>query len=80
MSKTLLLLQVPPLIRVTDRLTVLDLLYNLGCHICQGFLYARPMPAAQVVQWLHDTQTGISQAYPGGVSADVHAKLIGAHR
>ena len=27
----MLLLQVPPLIRVTDRLTVLDLLYNLGC-------------------------------------------------
>jgi len=35
----------------------MKVLYNLGCHICQGFLFARPMPAHELSQWLRDTQT-----------------------
>jgi len=35
----------------------MKVLYNLGCHICQGFLFARPMPARELSQWLRDTQT-----------------------
>ncbi|WP_290676385.1 EAL domain-containing protein [Aquabacterium sp.] len=41
-----------------ENVTQMEVLYNLGCHICQGFLFARPMPAAQVEQWLIDTQSG----------------------
>ncbi|WP_374317802.1 putative bifunctional diguanylate cyclase/phosphodiesterase [Aquabacterium sp.] len=33
----------------------MEVLYNLGCHICQGFLFARPMPAHEVEAWLRDT-------------------------
>jgi len=45
-----------------ENVTQMEVLYNLGCHICQGFLFARPMPPAQVVQWLAQTQSG--QALP----------------
>ena len=38
--------------------TQMEVLYNLGCHICQGFLYARPMPGPQVEQWLLSTKFG----------------------
>ncbi|HEX5356614.1 MAG TPA: EAL domain-containing protein [Aquabacterium sp.] len=41
-----------------ENVTQMEVLYNLGCHICQGFLFARPMPAAQVEQWLIETQSG----------------------
>ncbi|TAK92879.1 MAG: EAL domain-containing protein [Aquabacterium sp.] len=41
-----------------ENVTQMEVLYNLGCHICQGFLFARPMPAAQVEQWLIDTRSG----------------------
>jgi len=36
----------------------MEVLYNLGCHICQGYLFARPMPASQIAKWVHDTQSG----------------------
>ncbi len=39
-----------------ENVAQMEVLYGLGCHICQGFLFARPMPAAQVEQWLADTQ------------------------
>jgi predicted signal transduction protein with EAL and GGDEF domain/DNA-binding response OmpR family regulator len=32
----------------------MEVLYGLGCHICQGFLFARPMPAGQIVTWLNE--------------------------
>jgi hypothetical protein len=32
----------------------MEVLHRLGCHICQGFLFARPMPAAQIATWLND--------------------------
>ena len=36
----------------------MEVLYSLGCHICQGFLFARPMPAAQVATWLNEVLQG----------------------
>jgi EAL domain-containing protein (putative c-di-GMP-specific phosphodiesterase class I) len=64
-----------------ETVTQMEVLYGLGCHICQGFLFARPMPAAQVEQWLLDTQSGQTLPRIGGQGADgVSAKLIsGAH-
>ncbi len=51
--------------------TQMEVLYNLGCHICQGFLFARPMPADQVSTWVSDIQAGnelpqVSSASPSG--------------
>jgi EAL domain-containing protein (putative c-di-GMP-specific phosphodiesterase class I) len=42
-----------------EKVSQMEVLFNLGCHICQGFLFARPMPPAQVEQWLTDTQSGL---------------------
>jgi EAL domain-containing protein (putative c-di-GMP-specific phosphodiesterase class I) len=42
-----------------EKVSQMEVLFNLGCHICQGFLFARPMPPAQVEQWLVDTQSGL---------------------
>jgi predicted signal transduction protein with EAL and GGDEF domain/FixJ family two-component response regulator len=41
-----------------ESVTQMEVLYNLGCHICQGYLFARPMPANQIAKWVHDTQSG----------------------
>jgi EAL domain-containing protein (putative c-di-GMP-specific phosphodiesterase class I) len=45
-----------------ERADVLELLVGMGCDIAQGFLYARPMPQVDFVQWLADytvaTSTG----------------------
>ncbi|MDQ5877744.1 MAG: hypothetical protein QG638_476, partial [Pseudomonadota bacterium] len=30
------------------------MLADLGCHEAQGFLFARPMAAEDIGQWLHD--------------------------
>lgn len=27
-------------------------LQSRGCNVCQGYLFARPMPAAELVEWL----------------------------
>ena len=64
-----------------EKASQMEVLYNLGCHICQGFLYARPMPAAQVEQWLADTQSGQTLPRIAGVTADLPAaQLASAHR
>jgi len=34
--------------------TVVELLKAQGCDYAQGFLYARPMPAAQALIWLEN--------------------------
>jgi predicted signal transduction protein with EAL and GGDEF domain/FixJ family two-component response regulator len=60
--------------------TQMEVLYNLGCHICQGFLFARPMPAAQVEQWLLDTQSGQTLPRISSLSADGAALLTGGVR
>ena len=67
-----------------EKASQMEVLYNLGCHICQGFLYARPMPASQVEQWLIDTQSGLAQPLAGGAPVlsahDLLPKVMGAHR
>jgi EAL domain-containing protein (putative c-di-GMP-specific phosphodiesterase class I) len=51
-----------------------EILQRLGCGIGQGFLFARPMPADQVVELLGDTaETGRGEedmlaAFEAGVS------------
>ena len=32
----------------------MQVLHSLGCHICQGYVFARPMPADQIGAWLRD--------------------------
>ena len=32
----------------------MNVLYSLGCHICQGYLFARPMPPDQIAGWLSE--------------------------
>ncbi|MDE2400344.1 MAG: EAL domain-containing protein [Burkholderiales bacterium] len=40
-----------------EEVAQMEILYNLGCHICQGFLFARPMPAPDVENWLRSAET-----------------------
>jgi diguanylate cyclase (GGDEF)-like protein len=42
---------------VEDRAT-LELLRELGCDLVQGFEVARPMPAADLIEWIADRQAG----------------------
>jgi predicted signal transduction protein with EAL and GGDEF domain/CheY-like chemotaxis protein len=37
-----------------EKVSQMEILYNLGCHICQGFLYAKPMPPAELEMWVVD--------------------------
>jgi predicted signal transduction protein with EAL and GGDEF domain/FixJ family two-component response regulator len=63
-----------------EKVSQMEVLYNLGCHICQGFLFARPMPASQLEQWLADTQLGQTLPRIGSLSAPDIAAQIGLHR
>ena len=42
-----------------ETVSQMEVLFNLGCHICQGFLFARPMPGAQVETWVQEIQSGL---------------------
>ncbi len=63
-----------------ENVTQMEVLYNLGCHICQGFLFARPMPAAQVEQWLIETQSGQTLPRIGnaGLDGGVASRISGS--
>jgi predicted signal transduction protein with EAL and GGDEF domain/DNA-binding response OmpR family regulator len=37
-----------------EQVAQMEVLYNLGCQVCQGFLFARPMPATEISEWLRD--------------------------
>jgi len=43
-----------------EKVSQMEVLYDLGCHICQGFLYARPMPPHELEQWVVDTMSNRS--------------------
>jgi predicted signal transduction protein with EAL and GGDEF domain/DNA-binding response OmpR family regulator len=49
----------------------MEVLYHLGCHICQGFLFARPMPAEDVTRWVTETLVKDSLPRIDGVTADL---------
>jgi predicted signal transduction protein with EAL and GGDEF domain/CheY-like chemotaxis protein len=59
-----------------ENVTQMEVLYNLGCHICQGFLFARPMPAAQVEKWLLETQSGQTLPRITSVAANVETSVL----
>ena len=63
-----------------EKTSQMEVLYNLGCHICQGFLYARPMAPADVERWLNDTQATQSLPRIGPLSGESGAKLVGTLR
>jgi diguanylate cyclase (GGDEF)-like protein len=43
-----------------ERADVLEMLIEMGCDIAQGYLYARPMPHAEFVQWLSDYRVPVA--------------------
>ena len=63
-----------------EKISQMEVLYSLGCHICQGFLYARPMPADEVELWLQQTQSGQTLPRIAGSNQDNSAKVVGARR
>ncbi|MFN0185760.1 MAG: putative bifunctional diguanylate cyclase/phosphodiesterase [Aquabacterium sp.] len=38
-----------------ESLRQMDVLHRLGCGVMQGFLFAKPMPPAELEAWLHQT-------------------------
>lgn len=60
-----------------EQVSQMEVLYNLGCHICQGYLYARPMPANQVEKWLLETEADQSLPRIALLSGDMGNTLTG---
>ena len=47
-----------------EELTDVPVLAGLGCHLGQGYLFARPMPAVAIAGWLAE-RAALSRARPG---------------
>jgi predicted signal transduction protein with EAL and GGDEF domain len=60
-----------------EEVSQMEVLYNLGCHICQGYLFARPMPAADVETWLANTTTDQSLPRVALLSGDIGSATVG---
>ncbi|MGC4060146.1 MAG: EAL domain-containing protein [Aquabacterium sp.] len=60
--------------------TQMEVLYHLGCHICQGFLFARPMPASQLEKWLQDTRSGQTLPRIADMGAETPSMLVSGIR
>lgn len=43
-----------------EQVSQMEVLYNLGCQICQGFLFARPMPPQEMDDWLREQRASPS--------------------
>jgi len=63
-----------------EKLSQMEVLYNLGCHICQGFLYARPMSPADVERWLQDTQQGQTLPRLSNLTNEPSTRLVSVPR
>ena len=63
-----------------EKISQMEVLYNLGCHICQGFLYARPMSAIDVERWLQDTHDGQTLPKLGNLSPEPPSRLVSMPR
>jgi sensor c-di-GMP phosphodiesterase-like protein len=63
-----------------EKLSQMEVLYNLGCHICQGFLYARPMSPADVERWLQETQQGQTLPRLGNLTNEPSTRLVSVPR
>ncbi len=62
-----------------ETLEHLERLRYFGCHLAQGYLISRPLPAVHVAAWLHDHQTSAfaKQPRPGGsVTAPTNAARV----
>ena len=48
--------------RITEQANqaIRDELINMKCDIAQGYLYARPMPQQEFIEWLNQYQPGDS--------------------
>ena len=60
-----------------------DWFRTLGCRLGQGFLYARPMPMADVDRYLLSRERGAAESAPGAPDAAPtsldDARLAGAY-
>ena len=61
-----------------EEVSQMEVLYNLGCHISQGFLFARPMPAADLETWLINTEADQSLPRVAFVGGDLGTSAIGS--
>ncbi len=59
-----------------EEVSQMEVLYNLGCHICQGYLFARPMPAADVGTWLANTEADQSLPRVALLSGDIGSSAV----
>ncbi|RZI79331.1 MAG: EAL domain-containing protein [Rubrivivax sp.] len=62
-----------------EQVSQMEVLYNLGCHICQGFLFARPMPPAEVEKWLLNAEANQSLPRVALLSGDMGSAGISSN-